>query len=177
MDTDKTTLIDAQSDIDGKLKGRDARVLGRFRGEIELSGRLATGEGSKLEARLRADAAEIAGEFNGEIHVRSLVLTEKARVQGTVHAELISMREGAVLQASVSSGPLAKPAAQRPGAPAATASAHAATPAPGTAGPAAHAATAAPAAPGARAAPNAHPAPNATGSAATPAAPKGVPAT
>ena len=114
METDKTTVVDAESDVDGKLKGRDARVLGRFRGEIELQGRLTTGEGSKLEARLRADAAEIAGEFSGEIHVRTLLLTEKARVQGTVQAELISMREGAVLQATVNSGPVPKPAAPRP---------------------------------------------------------------
>jgi cytoskeletal protein CcmA (bactofilin family) len=114
METDKTTVVDAESDVDGKLKGRDARVLGRFRGEIELSGRLATGEGSKVDARLQADAAEIAGEFSGEIRVRALLLTEKARVQGTVHAELISMREGAVLQASVNSGPVPRPATPRP---------------------------------------------------------------
>lgn len=104
MEAEKTTVIDAQSEFQGKLQGRDARILGRFRGDIELTGRLATGEGSKVEARLKADAAEIAGEFMGEILVRSLTLTETARVEGNVQAESLSVREGAWLQAAVSSG-------------------------------------------------------------------------
>ena len=104
MEAEKNTLIEADSEFQGKLQGRNARILGRFRGDIELTGRLATGEGSKVEARLKADAAEIAGEFVGEIYVRSLTLTEKARVEGNVQAELLSVREGAWLQATVNSG-------------------------------------------------------------------------
>jgi cytoskeletal protein CcmA (bactofilin family) len=114
MEPDKTTVIDAQSEIQGKLTGRDARVLGCFRGEIEISGRFIGGEGSKVEARLHADAAEIAGEFLGEIRVRALLLTEKARVEGTIQAELIAVREGAFLQAEVNAGPSGRPAELRP---------------------------------------------------------------
>ena len=104
MEAEKTTFIDAQAEFQGKLQGRDARILGRFRGDIELTGRLATAEGSKVEARLKADAAEIAGEFVGEILVRNLTLTATARVEGNVQAEFLSMREGAWLQAAVNSG-------------------------------------------------------------------------
>lgn len=104
MEADKTTVVAAHSEVQGKLTGRDARVMGSFRGEVDLSGRFTSGEGSKVEARLHADAAEIAGEFLGEISVRSLLLTEKARVEGTIHAELLSVREGAWLQAEVNSG-------------------------------------------------------------------------
>lgn len=115
MEAEKTTLIDAQSECQGKLQGRDARILGRFRGDIELTGRLTTGEGSKVEARLKADAAEIAGEFVGEILVRSLTLTEKARVEGNVQAESLSVREGAWLQAAVNTGGAhVRPAELRP---------------------------------------------------------------
>jgi cytoskeletal protein CcmA (bactofilin family) len=102
-EADKTTLIDAQTEIHGKLSGRDARVLGRFNGEIEVSGRFSSGEGSRVEARLKADVAEISGEFVGEIVARSLVLTEKAHVEGTLQTDLLTVREGAWLQASVTS--------------------------------------------------------------------------
>jgi cytoskeletal protein CcmA (bactofilin family) len=89
-------------------------VLGRFGGEIELSGRFSSGEASRVEARLKADAAEIAGEFVGEIVVRSLTLTEKARVEGSVQTDVLTVREGAWLQASVSStGGPARPAELR----------------------------------------------------------------
>ena len=102
-ESDRTTLIDAQAQIQGKLTGRDARVLGRFHGEIEISGRFSSGEGSRVEARLKADVAEISGEFVGEIVARTLVLTEKARVEGTIQTDLLTVREGAWLQAAVTS--------------------------------------------------------------------------
>jgi cytoskeletal protein CcmA (bactofilin family) len=104
MADDKATLIDANADVEGKLKGRDAQVLGRFRGEVELSGRLVLGEGARVDARVTADAAEIAGEFKGEIKVRALTLTEKARVQGKVDAELLVVREGAQLDGTIAAG-------------------------------------------------------------------------
>jgi cytoskeletal protein CcmA (bactofilin family) len=112
MEAEKTTIVDAQSEFQGKLTGRDARILGRCRGDIELLGRLVTGEGSRVEARVKADAAEIAGEFVGEISVRSLTLTEKARVEGNIQTEVLSVREGAWLQAAVNTA--ARPAELRP---------------------------------------------------------------
>ena len=80
MADDKATVIDAQADVDGKLKGKDAQILGRFRGEVELTGRLALGEGARVDAKVHADAVEIAGEFKGEIKARTVTLAEKARV-------------------------------------------------------------------------------------------------
>jgi cytoskeletal protein CcmA (bactofilin family) len=123
MEPEKATVIDNQSQVEGKLKGKDARVLGRFQGEIELTGRLVTGEGSRVEAKIRADAAEIAGEFVGDISVRSLLLLEKARVQGTFDAQALAVREGAQMNGSVTAGankgkppvPGAPPAGNIPG--------------------------------------------------------------
>ena len=113
MNGDKTTVIDAQADVEGKLTGKDAQILGRFRGEIELTGRLLLGEGSRVEAKVRADAAEVAGEFKGEISTRSLVLLEKARVEGSLDAKTLAVREGAQLNGPVNAGeaPKGKPAA------------------------------------------------------------------
>src|SRR3954469_3963930 len=46
-----TTVIDAHADIEGTLKGKDAQILGRFRGTIELTGRLVLGEGARGAAQ------------------------------------------------------------------------------------------------------------------------------
>jgi cytoskeletal protein CcmA (bactofilin family) len=98
------TLIDAHADIEGTLRGQDAQVLGRFRGEIELTGRLVLGEGARVEARVVADVVEIAGEFKGELKARSLSVLEKGRVEGTVDAQRLTMREGALLNGAVNAG-------------------------------------------------------------------------
>ncbi|HUG52613.1 MAG TPA: polymer-forming cytoskeletal protein [Vicinamibacteria bacterium] len=100
MDT-STTVIDAQADIEGTLKGKDVQVLGRFRGEIELTGRLAMGEGARVEAKVVADTVEIAGEFKGELKARTLSLLEKGRLEGTVDTQRLIVREGALLNGSV----------------------------------------------------------------------------
>ena len=104
MAEDNVTVIDAQANVEGKLRGKDALVRGRFKGEIELSGRLQLGEGARVEATIKADAAEISGELKGDVKARSLILAEKARVQGTVDAKVLVVREGAWLSGSVAAG-------------------------------------------------------------------------
>jgi len=110
MAEENVTVIDAQAEVEGKLRGKDALVRGRFKGEIELSGRLVLGEGSRVEATIVADAAEISGEVKGDVRARSLVLAEKARVQGTVDAKVLVVREGAWMSGSVAAGEAEKPA-------------------------------------------------------------------
>lgn len=107
-----TTTIDTQADVEGTLRGKDAHVLGRFRGQIELSGRLVLGEGARVEARVTADVVEIAGDFKGELKARSLTLLEKGRLDGTVDAQRLAVREGALLNGGVNAGERA--AAERP---------------------------------------------------------------
>jgi cytoskeletal protein CcmA (bactofilin family) len=101
MNADGPTVINAQGDFEGTLKGKDAQIFGRFRGDIELSGRLVLGEGSRVQARVVADAAEIAGEFVGDLKVRSLVLLEKGRLEGTLEAQTMAVREGAHLNGAI----------------------------------------------------------------------------
>jgi cytoskeletal protein CcmA (bactofilin family) len=104
MADEKVTIVDAQADFEGKLKGKDATIQGRFRGEIALSGKLVIAEGAKVEAAVSAEALEVAGELKGDVRVRSFLLAEKARVQGTVEARVLVVREGAWLNGSVSAG-------------------------------------------------------------------------
>ncbi len=109
MAEENVTVIDAQTNVEGKLRGKDALIRGRFKGEIEVSGRLVLGEGSRVEATIVADAAEISGELKGDVRARSLILAEKARVQGTVKAKVLVVREGAWLSGSVAAGETEKP--------------------------------------------------------------------
>jgi cytoskeletal protein CcmA (bactofilin family) len=104
MEADKPTVVDAHAVFEGKLKGKDVQILGKFKGEIELSGRLMMGEGSRVEAKVTAEQADIAGEFSGDLKVKNLILLEKARVEGTLEAQNLAVREGAQLNGSVSSG-------------------------------------------------------------------------
>lgn len=101
---DKVTVIDADTHVEGKLKGKDARILGRFKGEIELTGRLFTGEGSRVEATASVDSAEVAGEYNGELKARSLVLLEKASITGKLQTRSLAVREGAKINGGVDAG-------------------------------------------------------------------------
>jgi len=101
---EKATIIDVQADVEGKLKGKDVVIYGRFRGEIAVTGRLVLGEGARVEAVIAADAAEIAGELKGDVRARSVVLGEKARIHGTVDARVLVVREGAWINGSVSAG-------------------------------------------------------------------------
>lgn len=103
-ETEKPTFVDAQADVEGNLKGKDAHVLGRFRGQIELTGRFIMGEGSKVDAKVVADSAEVAGEFKGELKVRSLILLEKGRLEGTLETQSLAVRDGAQLNGAVNAG-------------------------------------------------------------------------
>ena len=106
------TSVDADAEFEGLLKGKDAQVLGRFKGEIAVTGKLVIGEGGRVDAKVTADVVEISGGYKGELSTRSLVLLEKARVDGSVQAKSISVRDGALLNASVNvgAGPIAPPA-------------------------------------------------------------------
>jgi cytoskeletal protein CcmA (bactofilin family) len=111
MNVEKSSVIDANADFEGKLRGKDAQILGRFTGEIELTGRLVMGEGSRAQAHVTADVAEIGGEFKGELKVRSLTLLEKGRIDGNVEAQNIAVRDGAQLNGSVNVGGVPRQAA------------------------------------------------------------------
>jgi len=114
MADEKATVIDAQADVDGRLKGKDANIYDRFKGEVELSGRLVVGEGARVEARVHVDAAEIAGEFKGDIKARALTLGEKARVEGSVDAQVLIVREGAQLDGAIATGKSAQAVGRPP---------------------------------------------------------------
>jgi cytoskeletal protein CcmA (bactofilin family) len=113
------TVVDAEADFEGTLTGKDAQILGKFKGEVMVSGKLTIGEGSKVEAKVSADTVEIAGGFKGELTARSLILLEKARVDAAVQAKSLSVRDGALLNGAINVGKDGSTAPQRAAAPAA----------------------------------------------------------
>jgi cytoskeletal protein CcmA (bactofilin family) len=104
MDGEKGTIIDADARFEGTLTGKDVRVLGRFKGDIDAKGRLILGESSHVEAKILAETAEIAGEFKGDVVAEKLILMEKARVSGTFDAKVLTVREGAKMDGTVNAG-------------------------------------------------------------------------
>jgi cytoskeletal protein CcmA (bactofilin family) len=114
MEGDNLTVIDANCDVEGRLTGKDARILGKFKGEIALSGRLFMGEGSRVEAKVVADAAEIGGSYKGELNVRSLILLDKGRAEGVLDAKTLAVREGAQINGSINAGQAAASHGQTP---------------------------------------------------------------
>jgi cytoskeletal protein CcmA (bactofilin family) len=104
MAEDKTTIVDAQAQLEGKLTGRDATVHGRVRGEIALSGRLLVGEEGKVHASVAAESVEISGQLEGDVRARAVTLRETARVKGRIDAQSLVVREGAWLSGPVASG-------------------------------------------------------------------------
>ena len=115
MVEDKTTLVDAQAQVEGKLSGKDAAVHGRVKGEIALTGRLLIGEDGRVHASIAADSVEIAGQLEGNVRARAVTLRETARVKGRVEAKALVVREGAWLSGPVASG---EPPARDKGTPA-----------------------------------------------------------
>ena len=120
MAEDKTTVVDAQAQLEGKLSGKDATVHGRVRGEVALSGRLLIGEEGKVHASVTAESVEIAGQLEGDVRARAVTLKETARVKGRIDAQSLVVREGAWLSGPVASGEppresaVAKPATPTP---------------------------------------------------------------
>jgi cytoskeletal protein CcmA (bactofilin family) len=107
------TVVDLDADLQGTLKGKDAQVLGRFKGDIAISGRLAIGDGATVEAKVAADVVEISGAFKGELRARAVILLEKARVDGAVDAKSLTVRDGALVNGSINVGSAAAAAPAR----------------------------------------------------------------
>jgi cytoskeletal protein CcmA (bactofilin family) len=93
-------MLGEDATFTGQIEGRDVTILGRFKGKLQLLGRLKIGRNARVEAEVRAVTVEINGEFVGDIKARSLVFGETARARGTFISERLGMREGASVSGS-----------------------------------------------------------------------------
>ena len=96
MAEERTTIVDAQAQLEGKLTGKDATVHGRVRGEISLSGRLLVGEDGRSPRAWRREPARSRGTSRRREGARSVVLKETARVKGRIDAAVARGARGRV---------------------------------------------------------------------------------
>ena len=61
------TVLASGCAVSGRVAGRDLDVLGRFEGDLDLSGRVHVASGSQVKGRVRANLVEIDGDFEGEV--------------------------------------------------------------------------------------------------------------
>ena len=95
-------------------RARTPRSSGSSRARSTVTGRLVIGEGAQVDAKVTADAAEIARRVQGRAQGAQPVLLEKARVEGTLDAQSLAVREGAQLNGAVNAGATRQAAAPRP---------------------------------------------------------------
>ena len=101
MAANAETTIAADASFNGRISGEHLNVLGTFEGDIVVKGSLKIGPEGKVKAKVQAALVEVRGQFEGEIGAGTLVLGETARVRGTIKADKLSVREGAVLDGAV----------------------------------------------------------------------------
>jgi cytoskeletal protein CcmA (bactofilin family) len=94
---DAPARLSEDAGFEGKWKGADVSIQGRFEGELTLTGQLRVGRSGSVLGRVRADLVEIGGEFTGEVQARLIVMTETARARGTFVSERLCLKEGAVV--------------------------------------------------------------------------------
>jgi cytoskeletal protein CcmA (bactofilin family) len=99
-------VLGDQTEFSGKMTGRDLTILGRFEGEVALTGALRIGRDSVVKAQIQAADVEVEGAFEGEIRAGRLAFGETARAKGVFMAERLSMREGARVDGAVNLPPV-----------------------------------------------------------------------
>ena len=95
------TVLASGCAVSGRVAGRDLDVLGRFEGDLELSGRVHVAAGSQVKGRVRANLVEIDGDFEGEVRTETLRLGVGASARGKFFTDRISIVDGARLEGDV----------------------------------------------------------------------------
>jgi cytoskeletal protein CcmA (bactofilin family) len=99
-ENDLTMFLGGESQILGELifTGQ-ARLDGRFQGNIRGDGTLFIGPNAKVEALVNAATVIISGELVGDVVVtKRLELKSPGRLKGNITAPLVVMDEGVVFE-------------------------------------------------------------------------------
>jgi cytoskeletal protein CcmA (bactofilin family) len=98
-----TNVIAAGAKWQGTLTVEDSvRIDGTFSGEIDSKGTVHVAEGAQVDAKIRAVYVVVSGEFRGEIRCEQRTdLMPRSRVSGEVITKVLSVHEGATLDAGV----------------------------------------------------------------------------
>ncbi|MFH1059248.1 MAG: polymer-forming cytoskeletal protein [Pseudomonadota bacterium] len=97
---DLSVYLGSESSLTGELNfNGQARLDGRFSGQILGSGTLFIGPKAQVQAQVRADTVVIQGELIGDVEAtHRLELKAPGRLKGNISAPLVVMDEGVVFE-------------------------------------------------------------------------------
>ncbi|MNC13411.1 Polymer-forming cytoskeletal [compost metagenome] len=97
------SLIGHGGNLEGKVQcDTNLRIEGNFSGEIQCQGTVTIGEQSTVLSTIKAKEIIIAGKVYGDVTAdHRLTLTETGQLHGNIHAGILSIMEGCVLNGSV----------------------------------------------------------------------------
>jgi cytoskeletal protein CcmA (bactofilin family) len=98
MNAHDVSVLGEDTSLSGRIKGQDLMILGRFEGELTLTGRLHLGPKAQVNATVRAESVDVEGTFDGEIRAKALTFAPSAQARGLFLADRLGIREGAVVQ-------------------------------------------------------------------------------
>jgi cytoskeletal protein CcmA (bactofilin family) len=92
--------------IEGKIEGRgDVRVVGRFKGTVNVEGELTVEAGASVQGEVAADTVLVEGEIKGQVTAkRQVQLRESGAVLGDVKAETLTVAAGSKMRGNVEFG-------------------------------------------------------------------------
>jgi len=111
-----TPGISSRLSFRGELAGEgDFQILGKFEGEIKVTGRVVVGEGAQVDANIDAAAIVIGGTVRGNLSASTRVeILPSGILTGTLRTGSFSAADGASVKGEIW---VERPAAGRPAAP------------------------------------------------------------
>lgn len=106
-----TGFFDKNTIIEGTLKFSGSfQIDGQFNGKIDSDAILVIGENGRVESDIKIGVIIINGEVKGNIHARERVeINHKGRVIGSITTPILTVQEGANLEAQCHTTDLGDP--------------------------------------------------------------------
>jgi len=95
--------VQRNANVSGRLVFQEpVRIEGRFRGEVSSVELIVIAEGGSIDGRVRTPRLLILGEIRGEVTAaQRVVIGPRSRVDATIETELLTICEGARLDADI----------------------------------------------------------------------------
>jgi len=103
---DAESVLAAGIAIEGKIEGNgNVRVVGRFKGTVNVKGELTIEPGASIEGEIRAESVLVAGEVQGQIIAASRVeLNDSGTLIGDVKAGSVTVSAGSRMRGRMEFG-------------------------------------------------------------------------
>lgn len=103
---DAESVLAAGITIEGKIEGNgNVRVIGRFKGNINVKGELTVEPGASIEGEIRAESVLVAGEVHGQIIAASrMELNDSGTLIGDVKAGSVTVSAGSKMRGKIEFG-------------------------------------------------------------------------